>query len=927
MTKIKYIILTIILLVGKLTHSQQNIDNEKLEYVFKLSQCFLWPDTESKFEVKIWLFGCTPEMETDFDYIIQDGFIDGTQVTKVIPASINDIKDVHVVFVHAGRKDFMNEIYEKLSNKPILIITDGLEGTNKGMVNFNIVNGKVNYEIDKQKIISAGLRPSMRMQRFDGDEKLLEEFYSEKEIEILRRLQEELGKSALQKKQLIKYKQLATRQKSQMTDQNRRVKHQRNKIAFQNVELSEQQKKYEKLKGEVANLQKTIDLKINILKKQEFEIIKQEKKISVQQEQVESRTNLLKDLSVEIDSQQIRIARQKQYLARQNTTIQKQQDILYIFIVFIIFVLILAFLIYRGYKIKKEVNKKLEEKNIAINKQKHEILTQSRELELTNKELEKLSIVASETDNAIRIMDRMGNYEWINDGYTRMYGLTLEQLAIRSGNIISANTTSKVRKAVHECLTKKRSIIFESLAENLNGEDKIWAQTTLTPILDRNGEVKKLIAIDSNISKLKEAEAEIKQQKEEIEAQRDEIEMQRDYANQQKQKITDSIVYAKRIQAAILPPNEVMDKILPDHFVLFKPRDIVSGDFYWITQKENKIIVAAADCTGHGVPGAFMSMLGIAYLNEIVNKMMVNKHIYSLQANEILNELRNYVISSLHQTGKRGEATDGMDISLCIIDPEKKELQYAGAHNPLFIIRDNELIQIKGDKMPIGIHRRSNKKFTNHEIEYQEDDIIYMFSDGYTDQIGGEFRRKFNSSPFRQLLLEIKDEPMRRQQEVLGATIEDWKGDIEQIDDILVMGVKLKFDKPQKLEPVKYNWNNKKILIAEDMELNYILLVNALEKTGVEIIRAKNGIEAVEICKDNNDIDLILMDIDMPRMNGVQATAEIRKFNSDIPIIAQTALNLPEEKNKSLKAGCNEHITKPIKLVVFLEKLSKFLGE
>ncbi|NJK86310.1 MAG: SpoIIE family protein phosphatase [Bacteroidales bacterium] len=194
-------------------------------------------------------------------------------------------------------------------------------------------------------------------------------------------------------------------------------------------------------------------------------------------------------------------------------------------------------------------------------------------------------------------------------------------------------------------------------------------------------------------------------------------------------------------------------------FILYKPRDIVSGDFYWVTKKENTLILAAADCTGHGVPGAFMSMLGIAFLNEIVNKIAINKHISSLQANEILQELRAQVINSLHQTGDRAEQKDGMDIALCIIDYEDKKIQFAGAHNSLIIIRNGEIMQYQGDRMPVSYHKNKDLPFTQHTIELQNGDVFYIFSDGYVDQFGGQEGMKFMQANFKNLLLEIYKEP------------------------------------------------------------------------------------------------------------------------------------------------------------------------
>lgn len=253
----------------------------------------------------------------------------------------------------------------------------------------------------------------------------------------------------------------------------------------------------------------------------------------------------------------------------------------------------------------------------------------------------------------------------------------------------------------------------------------------------------------------------------------------------QKKQITDSIEYASRIQTAILPPSDYIRKFIPEHFILYKPRDIVSGDFYWITHKDNKTIIAVVDCTGHGVPGAFMSMLGFAFLNEIVNKET------ELKASSILNQLRNYVKASLHQTGKEGEAKDGMDIALCIIDPDNLTMQYSGAYNPLYLIRNKEFISLKADRMPIGIYINEKESFTNHIIEIQKDDVIYIFTDGYIDQFGGSDMQKFKMVNFRKLLISIKEKPLDKQKQILEQKFTDWRGTCEQIDDVLVMGIKI----------------------------------------------------------------------------------------------------------------------------------------
>lgn len=295
--------------------------------------------------------------------------------------------------------------------------------------------------------------------------------------------------------------------------------------------------------------------------------------------------------------------------------------------------------------------------------------------------------------------------------------------------------------------------------------------------------------------------AEITRQNGEIIRQNEEITRQKEEIERQKTEITDSIHYAQRIQKALLPPPEFVTEHLPDHFILFRPRDIVSGDFYWMTQKNNKIVVAAADCTGHGVPGAFMSMLGISFLNEIVNKME------RVEAHQILNQLRNYVKTALRQTGKEGEAKDGMDIALCIIDKQNRTIQYSGAYNPLYLIRKAEanpladageeymdgyeLVQVKADRMPIGIYIREKDSFSVHEFEVSPGDTLYLFSDGYQDQVADDGVSKFMAKRFKSLLLSIQDRSMTEQKEILEAEYNKWKGQYKQIDDVIVLGFKL----------------------------------------------------------------------------------------------------------------------------------------
>ncbi len=254
---------------------------------------------------------------------------------------------------------------------------------------------------------------------------------------------------------------------------------------------------------------------------------------------------------------------------------------------------------------------------------------------------------------------------------------------------------------------------------------------------------------------------------------------------QQRMNITDSIQYASRILKALLPQSEVLDKLMPSHFILNKPKDIVSGDYYWVANKSDSLIIAVADCTGHGVPGAFMSILGLNFLNEIVSNSD------TLQANDILNKLREKTTKALGQTGQRDEAKEGMEMALCVVNFKRKMIQFSGAFRPMYLISEGELSVINGDRMPIGIYEEEKVSFSNKEVPFKKNDMIYLFTDGYVDQIGGLQRKTFKSVRFKKLLKEISHRPMKEQRSILKEEHEIWRAGQEQIDDILILGVEL----------------------------------------------------------------------------------------------------------------------------------------
>ncbi len=263
-----------------------------------------------------------------------------------------------------------------------------------------------------------------------------------------------------------------------------------------------------------------------------------------------------------------------------------------------------------------------------------------------------------------------------------------------------------------------------------------------------------------------------------------EIQTQKEHIEKQNKEIKYSFDYAKKIQNTVLPRNEVFDNLFAEHFIFFKPRDIVSGDFYWISQSGSRIILTAADCTGHGVPGSLMSMLGITMLHEIVNEKNV------MNSEEILNQLRLSIARTLKQEGKIGEQKDGIDMALMIYDTATRTLEFSGANNPLYIIRNGEMLEYKGNNMPVAYYEKMSD-FTRYTIEMKQGDRVYMFTDGFPDQFGGPQGKKFKYRPFKDLLLEVSERPMEEQHRILSLIFDEWKGDLSQIDDVLVIGLRL----------------------------------------------------------------------------------------------------------------------------------------
>jgi PAS domain S-box-containing protein len=437
-------------------------------------------------------------------------------------------------------------------------------------------------------------------------------------------------------------------------------------------------------------------------------------------------------------------------------------------------------------------NIKNAEREIRLQNEK--ILEQTIELEASNKELEKLSLVASGTDNAIAIMDAAGNFQWINDGFSRLFGYSYIQLVSDySKNIIANNTPVHVKELIKQSIEETTPVTYELLQKTREGKE-VWVQTNLTPITDKNKNIKYLISISIDISQLKKAEQAIRQQSEELMAQKEELVLQKDRIELQNQHIKSSITYAKTIQNAILPTLTSLNQDF-NTFVIYKPKDIVSGDFYWYSKLHNgysnkeKFFYATVDCTGHGVPGAFMSMIGSRILNEIVNEKKIDK------PSKILDLMNNEIKHILRQ--EETDNNDGMDICLCAIESGQNgyvNVTFAGAKRPLYYFKnsDKTLNYIKGTRKTIGgTHaKRNTEVFQDHEVTLEKGDLIYLSTDGIVDQPSPE-RIRFGSMRFINLLKNIAEKPLQVQKETIEQAVVDFQEYEQQRDDVTFLGIKV----------------------------------------------------------------------------------------------------------------------------------------
>lgn len=426
------------------------------------------------------------------------------------------------------------------------------------------------------------------------------------------------------------------------------------------------------------------------------------------------------------------------------------------------FMLLIPFVLISGYTVSRFQNRRLRKSRERL---KLKVDERTRELKFKNDELEKLSIVASQTNDGVLICDNTGKILFLNEGFKRM---TVSDISLFDSSVYNKkylqelSSQNNIKELIRQIAETGRSVTYESTHQLPDG-NLMWTNASLTPIFENNV-LNRIIVIYTNITDRVITEHAL-------------IQTNKD--------ITDSIHYAKKIQEAILPSRQILKNNFPESFIYYSPRDIVSGDFYWFARVKNHFVIACADCTGHGVPGAMMTMIGNEFLHQIINNAMV------IGPDNALNLLDKHITRALHNDNRTGESKDGMDIALCSINLDTLHLIYSGANIPLYVVSGEQMREYNGIKTAIGSVKSESESYFPVEVQLNKGDMIYMSTDGYVDQLGGERGRKFMRKNFKELLISISSKPLETQENLIKTMHLEHKGNLPQTDDVMVIGLRI----------------------------------------------------------------------------------------------------------------------------------------
>ncbi len=884
-------------------------DNFRAIWVFNIANNVIWETDPAIDKYRIGVYTNSPNLFKEISKLSENQKINNKEVEVIHFTKVKSIEYVQILYLGFDKNIDIFRINDIIQNWNTLLITDRLDEKDNIMVNIlPFDSGDKRIEIDRMNIEAHNLTVTDQLLYHGGSEEELKDLYAQQKKQLDLQIEEVEKKKkevAVLQEDLENQKQLIEEQKIELQRQKERLLEMSSKLKQQEQILLNNEEKLTDQENLIKSKQREVQEKIAELDKQEI-ILK------TKNEEITNKQNELKKLETQIDDA-------KSDLTNANQQIETQKGMIVIGTIFLIVVLIFSIFLWRALQKNSKMNKELTSKNKEINQQKDRIEHQAKLLENSNKELEKLSIVAENAQNGVVIMDENGEIEWVNAGFTKMYGYT-HQLLIneRDSNLKFVSENPEIEKYVNKCINEKVNVTYEQETTKRDG-NKLWVKTTLTPIINEQDQIEKLVAIDTDISEIKQAEEEIKEQaialeisnkeleklsvvvsetdnavlitdekgniewvnkafidtfgftleefvekvskniisdttdneikqkfdylfknkkpityelnthnkqnkeiwlqanvtpiidknnniqkivivdaditamkeaEQEIKEKNYELTLQKEKIELQNTKISASILYAQTIQQAILPLKENTSKYF-DSEIIYRPKDIVSGDFYWFypVDETNTYYTAAVDCTGHGVPGAFMSLITSRILNDILNN---DKNI---EPHKILEQTDLQIKKALRQ--EQTNNNDGIDIALCkIIKQDDKffNVFFAGAKINLYFYnkKTGQINQISSTRRSIGGVKktRNSESFESKNISLQKGDIIYLMTDGIIDQ--NNFKRKrFGSQNIIKAIDKVKDFDLNIQKMALENELISYMNNTEQRDDITCWFIKL----------------------------------------------------------------------------------------------------------------------------------------
>ncbi len=783
---IRYIFVCLLLLIVGNSSVYSQSDREKRSlWIFNIAEGISWTNEDSISVFKIGVYSNKVTYET-IKKLAKHKTIHGKPVKVKLYENHTELTgdDIHILYITREKNPFASTVYQKLKTKNVLIVSDRLRNKLNSVINFRRMSDQSKpFSINTTLARAQNLKIADKLLKLGGSDKDIRQLVSKtdrelrKEKETLKEKQEEIQKK---QKELDKLVENLAKQDSLIKQKEKDIELKNKEIANKTTLLDSNKLELEAINNDLLNRKKLVLKQKKLIEKRKAELKEQEDKIKL--------------INVELKEKEKKLLNKDKKLGETQQVVETQKNTIYSFYMGVTIIAILLIIILKNNVKKAKINKKLKEQNIAINKHKEEIISQAKELETINSELKRLSIVASKTDNAVTILDKNGDFEWVNAGFTRMYGYTLQLLKNElDKNIITASDNINIKEIFKKARSKKETIIYENEMRTRSNKT-MWIQTTLNPILDVNGEIERFITIDTDISKLKKAEIAIRNQSKELLMHQSELKTQNKRIEMQNRQIKASIRYAKNIQTAILPSKKQLHELF-NSFIIFRPKDIVSGDFYWYAKLparkglSEKIFVAVVDCTGHGVPGAFMSLVANSLLNKIVLESKI------VNPAQILEKFDLLINSSLRQHENNNH--DGMDITLCRFEEKPNnqiKVKYAGAKLPVYIKRRtmSKVEVCNGTRRSIGgVFIKNKRPFETKTFMLGCGDYLWLSSDGYIDQ-NDISRKRFGTPRFLKLLDLIKDKPLNEQKEKLEHMLDNFMQGVEQRDDITVLGIEIR---------------------------------------------------------------------------------------------------------------------------------------